>query len=575
MHENPVVQLDGDAKTIVVTVCRIRQRILQQAWDFWAKNTEVAHDYEADVRKILTRKLPESSLRTELEVEVMYKWTKQIRDVDPTGIAGTIFYCKKKEAIYSALQQLRVEFFESGETVLFQGDLPRPEDGHFTILRGQCEVLQFEEDSVPLLKLLYLAKRKKWDEAKAHLKSAQVLAKIQKLSGFGELSTLTNVKRAASIRACPTKGHHHGEDSLTEVLVLPKDPLLECLKARRTSYGDDTATSEAIDFMRQSGLANRISPKDLVQAAGSMIRRTLYRGDVLYCKGETVASMFLVVSGEILLDVGNLIILDNRALPFTSTNVENCHHMSAGSILGDEGVTGTANQFESTAVVVSEAAVLFEAVGFGLSFLAERIGALRYCALAYKDRSKWTHPLSLAEQINPYTYFHSLRKSIGFTHPFRGALSKSSVESGAGAGRKTAQTTKKPALVEKKKSGFGAGLLDGMSIAGNNSTKNGRGKGGKLSSVTGALSSRRGSAMATKSGRLPKPGSSHDDAQQQDDDEQPEGSSTRFVVGADGVEYPRHIGAGRLHRAVELSKFAKRLMQHYMKIHAKVRGCSL
>eukprot|EP01034_Spumella_vulgaris_P030951 gene30951-38251_t len=36
--------------------------------------------------------------------------------------------------------------------------------------------------------------------------------------------------------------------------------------------------------MRQSGLANRISPKDLVLAAGSMIRRTLMQGEILYYK---------------------------------------------------------------------------------------------------------------------------------------------------------------------------------------------------------------------------------------------------------------------------------------------------
>ena len=46
------------------------------------------------------------------------------------------------------------------------GDFPRPEDGHFTVLSGECEVLQFPDESVPQLKLLYLSKQKKFDEAK-------------------------------------------------------------------------------------------------------------------------------------------------------------------------------------------------------------------------------------------------------------------------------------------------------------------------------------------------------------------------------------------------------------------------
>ena len=49
---------------------------------------------------------------------------------------------------------------------LLSGDLPRVEDGHFTILSGECEVLQFPDESVPQLKLLVLCKKKKFDEAK-------------------------------------------------------------------------------------------------------------------------------------------------------------------------------------------------------------------------------------------------------------------------------------------------------------------------------------------------------------------------------------------------------------------------
>lgn len=272
MQENPVVHVEGPNRIILVTICRIRQRLLSQAWDRLVHNTGVKHDWEADARVILSRRLPPDELRTELEIEVLYRWIISTKDIDPTGIANTIYMCKKRSAVYSALQQLRLEFYDHGETVLVQGDIPSPEDGHFTILNGECEVLQFPEDSMQLMRLVHLAKKKRWDDVKKLLKQARVLAKIPKHSGFGELSTLTGVKRAASIRTCRKPG------TVTEIIVLPKQALLDCLRSRRGDNVEGAAPSEAMDFMRQSGLANRISPKDLVMAAKSMIRRTLMRG---------------------------------------------------------------------------------------------------------------------------------------------------------------------------------------------------------------------------------------------------------------------------------------------------------
>lgn len=95
--------------------------------------------------------------------------------------------------------------------------------------------------------------------------------------------------------------------------------------------------------------------------------------------------------------------------------------MSIYIYVGDEGVVGHNRTFVSTAVVVSDAAVVFEVVDFGLRFLSEKFGALRYCALAYKDVSRWSVPLQSAEELNPYTFFHSLRQSIAFLHPNRGS----------------------------------------------------------------------------------------------------------------------------------------------------------
>ena len=56
--------------------------------------------------------------------------------------------------------------------------------------------------------------------------------------------------------------------------------------------------------------------------------------------------------------------------------------------------------------------MVFEAVGFGLDFLSEKFGSLKYCALSYKKKSRWGAPVPLAEETNPYTYFRSLRQEI-------------------------------------------------------------------------------------------------------------------------------------------------------------------
>ena len=97
-------------------------------------------------------------------------------------------------------------------------------------------------------------------------------------------------------------------------------------------------------------------------------------------------SVYLVVSGEFILDIGD-VIHDGKLEPFRNPLIENCYHLSSGSILGrqinlslnsllifsaslkcclgDEGITGLYNQFDSTAVVASETAVVFETVGYG------------------------------------------------------------------------------------------------------------------------------------------------------------------------------------------------------------------
>lgn len=414
-EDSPASLNDGLARCIIIMICRNKQRIYQQAWNRWTKNTDVIHDYTKDLRSILLRKIPDDQPRSELEIGILCKWATQVGNGDPTGIAYAINCCKSKKAIINLFQHCRLECYLPNQTILFQGSLPRIEDGHFTIIQGEVDILCVQDGSVKLLQLQKLAKDQAWDEAKKLLAHVKSLASIQLPGGFGELATLSHAPRTASVRA--------SSYGITELLVVPKNELLECI-GRGTKGGD---TGKAIDFLRQTGLASRISPKDLVTAANSMKKHIFLKGDILFLKGEPVNALYLVVSGDILLDVNDCDV-GKHQIPFLNSEISNYYNLSSNSVLGDEGLTGQDNRYESSAVVVSNAAVIFEATGFSFAFLAESIGAIRYCALAYKELPRLSPAIIAAEDVNVYSKFNTLRKCISYAKPQRGKLSKSTLE---------------------------------------------------------------------------------------------------------------------------------------------------
>lgn len=153
---------------LIVVLCRNKQRILKRSWGKWVKATNVYHDYTADVFTILSRHIPPDEKRSELEIEVLWNWVlSKLREDDggcSTGIHHILHGCKKKTAVITALQSCRLERFKPGDGILFQGSMPRQEDGHFTILEGECEVLQFPEESMQLMQLKEMVLKKKWDK---------------------------------------------------------------------------------------------------------------------------------------------------------------------------------------------------------------------------------------------------------------------------------------------------------------------------------------------------------------------------------------------------------------------------
>ena len=411
-------------KSIVVMTCRNRQRQLQHAWQKWVYVTDVHHDYQNDMITILSRPLAEDELRTELEVEVIFKWVLQNHHVDPTGLAYTLYMCKSKVAIVNCIQQCRLERYPPCCPILLQNDLPRPEEGHFTVLTGRAEILIFPPDSMQLLQLHTARKNSRGDEEiQRILDEALFIDVVRSGSGFGELSTITKMKRSATVRA-------HA-DGPVEVLVIPNFSLLGLLEHRHALIKEDAgnapASAEVMDYLRQSGLVYKAAMVDVMEAASCMRKREYPRGCILFKKNDVVDRLYIVLYGELLLDTQDYAAGLSRESrqPFQHLDHNKCHILKSGSIIGDEGMVGKHSTFESSSIVISESASCFEVTGFGIAFLASRLGVEKYSALVYKDEPLETGRVeSLNDDLILHSTFHSLRKSIAAHCPFRGKALK-------------------------------------------------------------------------------------------------------------------------------------------------------
>lgn len=452
MADDPPAKISSDIRqAVLVIMCRKKQRLLQQALEQWTRATNVVHDYTIDLRIILARQRNVTESLDELEIEVLYKWMIQNYASDPTGIANLLKSCRKKEAVVQALQDLRLEQFAPGDGILFQNTFPRAEDGLFTVLSGECDVLQFAEGSLSLIEMGRAVKEKNWEGASTMLNDARLINTMRAPTGFGELASLALIKRTASVRA------RVDQDILTELLIISRKSLFALLSAS-SRFGEEMHNhSEAIDFLRQSGLGVSVSSRELFSIAASMRKRVVTRGSLLYRKHDLALCVYVVVSGEIIVDTEYEPpeLLSNRGaketgaeFPFLSSLPENCYILSNGSLLGDEAFAGggaetlsgvelassaSVRYYESSAAVISEMAVLFEVTGVGLQFLIDRLNGGRYSALAYRDLSPFGGGLVPQADANSiHTIFNSLRRCIAEANPQRGCKkwSESIVERG-------------------------------------------------------------------------------------------------------------------------------------------------
>ena len=146
-------------------------------------------------------------------------------------IAYNIHSCSSKKVICNCLQYLRLESFQAGDPILYQGALPKDEDGYLTILSGSVDVVKFPVDSISFIKLQQYAKRCLYESARKLLLDRTVLATLETNAGFGRV-----------IR--PHRGEKGGDNScvygessaLTDVLIISKAPFVECLEHRRGTH---------------------------------------------------------------------------------------------------------------------------------------------------------------------------------------------------------------------------------------------------------------------------------------------------------------------------------------------------
>ena len=142
IEESPTVtSFTGIGRAVLLIFCRNKQRLLMQAWEKWQevvawedeeKTGRPIHDYSYDLRCILSRATATNEPRKEIEIEVLYKWVVQNRDVDPSGIPSFLYKCTSRAAVIRALNEMRLEVVAPGDIIVVQDTFSRPEDGTYT-----------------------------------------------------------------------------------------------------------------------------------------------------------------------------------------------------------------------------------------------------------------------------------------------------------------------------------------------------------------------------------------------------------------------------------------------------------
>jgi hypothetical protein len=101
--------------------------------------------------------------------------------------------------------------------------------------------------------------------------------------------------------------------------------------------------------------------------------------EVIYGRGQDTKAVYILIIGDVLL------IHDHRNAPLQAwndksvsemvqhVNPSDCYVITSFGLLGNESLVGKDRRVESTAIVVSETAVLYKVTGAGMTFIMERL----------------------------------------------------------------------------------------------------------------------------------------------------------------------------------------------------------
>lgn len=399
---------DMPGRTIALLMCRWRQRAQQRAFDRWVVALGCSqHDHTADLVEVLQRKLPLHELRTELEIEAIYKWAARCRSNDPTGVAHIIRNCRSRAVRVRLMQDMRIESIPPGGLLLLQGEGARPGDGHVTVLEGQCELLKVSGVSRQLQALRQSLRDRDRLHYASLLRSFPCVACLRPGSGFGELVSSAGGEWPVSLSA------HREEEGRTLVVFVSREPLLACLR-RGTAGG----WGAAVDCLRSAGLTRLWTSEEVLSTARGMRLERWPSHHLLHRHGQRGNSMLIIVSGEIIADVGeNESSLDHE--PFELSLPSDCYLVTRGYLLGEEAFLGERGAYHATCATVKTSA-FYRLDEPGALKVAEALRISREVALVNRDRLRFSAVDISEVEANPFASIDSLRGAVALRNPFRG-----------------------------------------------------------------------------------------------------------------------------------------------------------
>ena len=448
-EEEAVLDLpSGKDRALLIMMCRLKQRKLQEAWNRWwmnGCNDRADHDYTEDVKIVLQRELSTEELRSELEIEVIWKWALRNQSQDPSCITCILKRCSRRKVRVDLMQDMRLELFKAGDVIVSQKSSRRPQDGHFSILEGQCEMFKFEKGSKQLSRLRKAMEAKAWDDASDVFRGMPSVATLLPGSGFGELMSSRCFKEY-TVSICA----HREIDYYTSLIFVSQQPFNDCLSCSECASSTGKVhlkqfsvvkshyaySGECMDFLRSIGIGRTLSSSDLHLLAASIEKIYLPPNSILFTPCTASNAIYLLVSGEIIVDTTSIGTCNSEDL-FIDSAATACYLMTSGSILGEEAFLGHTKEYTATAACISTV-YCYKFMGEALRMLIHIIKISRSSALIIRDELRFSSVSRHVNEINIFSSVDSIRKQIATRNQLRGVVTATCVPAGRSSPAKDA-----------------------------------------------------------------------------------------------------------------------------------------